>query len=84
MRLSPRAARVLATLMETFWLMCLAVIAMFAFFLVLGAISPGRAITVTLVVAALAVLWIAHAVWRSRHGDGRDPDARRARERRGF
>lgn len=84
MRLSPRAARVLATLMETFWLLCLAVITMFAFFLVLGAISPGRAITATFIVAALAVLWVVHAVWQSRHGDGPDPDARRARERRGF
>jgi membrane protein YdbS with pleckstrin-like domain len=81
---SPRAARVLATLSETFWLLCLAIVVMFAFFLVLGAISPGRAITVTLVVAALAVLWIVHAIWQSRHDDGPDPDARRARERRGF
>jgi membrane protein YdbS with pleckstrin-like domain len=83
MRLPPRAARVLATLLDTFWLLVIAVVAMFAFFLVLGAVSPARATTVTLVVAALAVLWVADAVWRSRHGDGSDPRARRARERRG-
>jgi uncharacterized membrane protein YhaH (DUF805 family) len=79
-----RRSRILAVLAETFWLLALAVIAMFAFFVVLGAFSPGQAVLVTLVVAALAVLWIVHAVLVSRHADGRDPNARRARERRGF
>jgi hypothetical protein len=83
-RKSPRTARILAVLSETFWLLVIAVIAMFAFFAVLGAFSPGQVVGLTLVVAALAVLWIAHAVWQSRHSDGRDPNARRARERRGF
>jgi uncharacterized membrane protein YhaH (DUF805 family) len=77
-------SRILAVLAETFWLLALAVIAMFAFFVVLGAFSPGQAWIATLVVVALAVMWIAHAVWVSRHSDGRDPSARRARERRGF
>jgi hypothetical protein len=79
-----RRSRILAVLSETFWLLALAVIWMFAFFVVLGAFSPGQAVIVTLIVAALAVLWIGHAVWVSRHADGRDPNARRARERRGF
>jgi membrane protein implicated in regulation of membrane protease activity len=83
-RKSPRTARILAVLSETFWLLVIAVIAMFAFFTVLGAFSPGQVVGLTLVVAALAVLWVVHAVWQSRHSDGRDPNARRARERRGF
>jgi hypothetical protein len=41
-------------------------------------------VVLTLVVAALALLWIAHAVWDSRHRDPHDPAVVRARERRGF
>jgi hypothetical protein len=41
-------------------------------------------IALTLVVAALALLWVAHAVWDSRHRDPHDPSVIRARERRGF
>jgi uncharacterized membrane protein YhaH (DUF805 family) len=81
---SPRTSRILATLSETFWLLVLAVVAMFVFFLALGAFKPGEVIGVTVAVLILAVLWIAHAVWVSRHHDGRDPAAVRARERRGF
>lgn len=84
MRPSPRAARVLAVLSETFWVLVIAVVAMFAFFILLGAFSPGQAVVLTLVLVGLALLWVAHAIWVSRHSDGRDPGARRARERRGF
>jgi hypothetical protein len=84
MRLPPRAARVLDTLLETFWLLCLAVVVMFAFFLLLGAFTPGQALWPTAIVVVLAVLWLAHAIWHSRHREGPDPGARRARERRGF
>jgi membrane protein YdbS with pleckstrin-like domain len=82
--LSPRAARILAVLSETFWVLVIAVVAMFAFFFVLGAFSPGQAVLVTLVVVALALLWVAHAMWVARHSDGRSPSIRRDRERRGF
>jgi uncharacterized membrane protein YhaH (DUF805 family) len=71
-------------LSETFWLLVLAVVAMFAFFLALGAFDPGEIAGVTIAVAALAVLWVAHAVWAARHRGGRDPASIRARERRGF
>jgi fatty acid desaturase len=83
-RRSPRAARILAVLSETFWVLVIAAVAMFAFFLLLGAFSPGQAVVLTVVLAGLAILWLAHAIWVSRHSDGRDPGARRARERRGF
>jgi hypothetical protein len=76
--------RVLATLSETFWLLVLGVVALFAFFAALGAFEVGEAIGVTIAVVALAALWLAHAVWVARHEDGRTPAVIRNRERRGF
>jgi uncharacterized membrane protein YhaH (DUF805 family) len=79
-----RRARILAILSETFWLLVLAVVAMFAFFLALGAFKPDEVAGVTIAVIALAVLWVAHAMWAARHRDPHDRAAIRARERRGF
>ena len=79
-----RSRKVLATLSETFWLLVLGVVVMFAFFAALGAFEVGEAIGITIAVVILAVLWLAHAMWVSRHSDGRNPSAVRARERRGF
>jgi hypothetical protein len=76
--------RMFSTVSAAFWTIVLAAVALFAFFLALGAFSPGETTGVTAVVAALAVLWFGHALWVSRHAEGRDPDAIRARERRGF
>jgi fatty acid desaturase len=77
-------SRMLATLSETLWILILAVVVLFAFFVALGAFQPGEVIVLTLVVLALALLWVVHAVWDSRHRDPHDPSAVRARERRGF
>jgi uncharacterized membrane protein YhaH (DUF805 family) len=74
----------LATLSETFWILVLSVVVLFAFFVALGAFSPGEVAGLTIAVVALALLWIAHAVWDSRHRDPHDPAIIRARERRGF
>jgi O-antigen/teichoic acid export membrane protein len=74
----------LSTLAETFWILVLALIVLFAFFLALGAFSPGQVAGLTVVVAVLAILWIVHAVWDSRHRDPHDRAIIRARERRGF
>ena len=57
----------LATLSETFWLLVLGVVVMFAFFAALGAFEVGEAIGVTIAVVVLAALWLAHAMWVSRH-----------------
>jgi protein-S-isoprenylcysteine O-methyltransferase Ste14 len=76
--------RTLATLSDTLWVLVLAVVVLFAFFVALGAFSPGEVVGLTLAVAVLALLWIAHAVWDSRHRDPHDPAVIRARERRGF
>jgi fatty acid desaturase len=71
-------------LSETFWILVLAVVVLFAFFLLLGAFSPGQVAGLTVAVAVLAVLWVAHAVWDSRRRDPHDRTLVRARERRGF
>jgi hypothetical protein len=76
--------RTLATLSDTLWVLVLAVVVLFAFFVALGAFSPGDVIGLTIGVAVLALLWIAHAMWDSRHRDPHDPAMVRARERRGF
>ena len=76
--------KLLATLSETFWLLVLGVVALFAFFAALGAFEVGEAIGVTIAVVILAALWLAHALWVSRHADGRNPTMIRDRERRGF
>jgi fatty acid desaturase len=81
---SKRRSRLLGTLSDTFWILVLALVVLFAFFLLLGAFSPSDGLTITLVVAVLALLWIGHAVWDSRHRDPHDRTLVRARERRGF
>ena len=53
----------LATLSETFWILVLAVVVLFAFFAALGALDMGEALIPTLIVLALALLWVAHAAW---------------------
>ena len=79
-----RGSRVRATMSDTFWVLILAVVVLFVFFLALGAIKPGEVVWLTLAMLVLALLWTAHAVWDSRHRSGRDPATIRNRERRGF
>jgi membrane protein implicated in regulation of membrane protease activity len=79
-----RSSRVFATLSGTFWILVLAVVVLFAFFVALGAFSPGEVAGLTVVIVLLALLWIGHAVWDSRHRDPHDRAIVRARERRGF
>jgi hypothetical protein len=77
-------SRVLETMRETFWILALAVIALFAFFAALGAFSPLDVLWATILVVVLCVLWLVHAVLEARRRDRRDPAVIRARERRGF
>ena len=79
-----RGERTRSTMSDTFWILVLSVIVLFAFFVALGAFAPGEVALLTLAVLALALLWTVHAVWESRHRSGRDPAAIRNRERRGF
>jgi hypothetical protein len=76
--------RIWAVMSESFWILLVAIVALFAFLLALGAYSPGEVITLTIVMVVLFVLWVGHAVWVSRKASGRDPRAIAARERRGF
>jgi membrane protein implicated in regulation of membrane protease activity len=70
---------------EAFWVIALGLIACYAFFVALGAYSPGDVAGVTIAVGVLVVLWLAHA-WAEGHrrGERRDPRLTAARERRGF
>jgi TRAP-type C4-dicarboxylate transport system permease large subunit len=79
-----RRSRVLHVLSETFWVFVLGIVCLFVFFVLMGALSPAEAVGVSVAIAILAALWVGHAMWESRHRDGRDPDVIRARERRGF
>jgi len=81
---SPRIARIWAVMSESFWILLLSLVVLFAFFVALGAFSPGEAIGITVVVGVMAVLWVGHTMWVSRHAAGRDPRSISARERRGF
>ena len=47
-------SRVWSRLSDTFWILVLAVVVLFAFFLVLGAFTPRDGTTLTIVVAVLA------------------------------
>ena len=73
-----RGSRIRSTMSDTFWVLILGI------FVALGAVSPGEVVWLTLAMLVLALVWTAHAVWESRHRDGRDPAAIRNRERRGF
>ena len=82
--MEPRWRRIFATMSETFWVLVLALIGLFAFFVALGAFSPGDVLGLTIAVVLLALLWLGHAIWQDRHAEGRDTRAVQARERRGF
>ena len=70
---------------EAFWVLALGVIGCYAFFVALGAFSPGDVLGITIAVGALLLLWLVH-VWarNHRHVGERDPRLTAARERRGF
>ena len=76
--------RIWAVMSESFWVLLLALVALFAFLLALGAYSPGEVVTLTIVMVVLFLVWVAHAIWVSRKHTERDPRAIAARERRGF
>ena len=68
--------RIWAVMSESFWILLVAIVALFVFLLALGAYSPGEVITLTIVMVVLFLLWVGHAVWRLAQGaSGRDPRA---------
>jgi NhaP-type Na+/H+ or K+/H+ antiporter len=76
--------RIWATMTESFWVLLVSLVALFAFLIALGAYSPGEVIVLTIVMIVLFAVWVGHAMWVSRHAEKRDPRAIQARERRGF
>ena len=76
--------RTLQFLSDAFFVLIIFAVALFAFFVALGALKPGEVIGLSVTIAVLAALWVVHAVWVARHTAGRDPATIRARERRGF
>lgn len=82
--MSDRGHRMRETMSDTFWILVLSVVVLFAFFVALGAFHPGDVLWLTFGVCVLALAWAAHAAWEARHRDGRAPAAIRNRERRGF
>ncbi len=71
---------------EVFWLLVLAVICLFAFFLALGTFSIGEVGWLAVAVGVLVLAWALHAVRQGRRADERrrDPGLVHQRERRGF
>ena len=71
--------------MQLFWMLAMAFILTFAFFLALGAFDPADVLPWTLAAVGLAVLWVLHGLWMRRNRGGMKPKEEiRARERRGF
>jgi hypothetical protein len=68
--LEPGTHPVLESLGHAFWAVCGAIVLLFIFFAALGAVEPGEAPELTIVVLALAALWLAHA-WRGLWRDER-------------
>jgi hypothetical protein len=74
----------MSTLRAAFWVMALAVLVAYAFFVALGAWDPAEVLPLTIVMGVLALLWVLHAWMSRRMPDDRDPRLVSARERRGF
>jgi hypothetical protein len=71
-------------LRNVFWILSLFILALYAFFVALGAWNPAQVLPLTIVMVVLIALWIAHAWAQHRLPEDRDPRMTRARERRGF
>jgi hypothetical protein len=64
---------VLESAAHAFWAVCGVIVVLFIFFAALGAVEPDEALELTIVVLALAVLWLAHAwrgLWRDERSGG--------------
>jgi hypothetical protein len=72
------------TLREAFWVASISIVAMFAFFMVIGAVTPANAAVATAVAAVLLVAYLWHTWYEGRAEAKRDPRMVQARERRGF
>ena len=70
---------------EIFWILALALVMAFWFFVLVGAFSPGEVMAMTIGVLVLVVLLVIRIAIELRRGTSvRDLASIRARERRGF
>jgi fatty acid desaturase len=83
-RVEDRTLGLAETAREAFWTVAICLIGCYAFFVVLGAFSPGDVVGVTVGIGILAVLWVAHAVAAEHRARQPDPRLSHTRERRGF
>jgi hypothetical protein len=68
--LEPGSHPLVESIAHVFWALCATIVVLFILFAALGAVEPGDALELTIVVLALAVLWLAHA-WRGLWRDER-------------
>jgi tetrahydromethanopterin S-methyltransferase subunit C len=74
----------MATLRTAFWVTALFVLAMYGFFVALGAWNPAEVVPLTIAMGVLALLWVLHALLQRGLPPERNPRMISARERRGF
>jgi uncharacterized membrane protein YdfJ with MMPL/SSD domain len=81
-----RLSQLARTIIQFFWVVALAIVLAWAFFVLLGALDPTDAVGVSIAMGLLIVLLGARA-WAGSHraaAESRDPRLIQARERRGF
>lgn len=74
---------------RAFWILAIGVVALFAFFVLMGGFSPGDVIVLSAAVAGLIVAFVIHAIRVNHdlHEHGHEAlmhELHRMRERRGF
>jgi hypothetical protein len=70
---------------EIFWILALALVLAFGFFVMVGAFAPSEVVPMTIAVGVLVAMLIVRIVIELRRGTSvRDLASIRARERRGF
>lgn len=69
---------------EVFWILALALVLAFGFFVLVGAFAPGEVVPMTIGVGVLVVMLVVRIGIEIRRGGVRDLTSIRARERRGF
>ena len=86
-RFADAITRAVAPIWEFFWEIALGLVVLWLFFVVMGGVTLGDPLWLTIVMAVLGIAAIAHIVHARRVVD-RDPElarrAHRLRERRGF
>jgi len=76
-----RRARHAYNVQAAFWAVMGAIVVLYLFFAVLGAVDPVKAPGATIVIMVVALIWLAHS-WQRLHRGGHV--SRSDRERRGF